>query len=153
MPAFLRAAAGLLTPAGTLVVAVPPITDERLRSLNLSNPYHLNIWSPRQWEHTLGLYFEALTPVLHGVGRLGADFQPEHPTSASTLSEVDFVFGPGSVQAMYEGFTLTAIFQARRPRHSTAWPEPGTPLTFVDDSFTRARRGPPRRAQPAAPFL
>jgi hypothetical protein len=134
---FLRQAWGLLKPSGTLLLAVPPITDERLQYLNLINPYHVNMWTPRQWAHTLGLFFEEITPVLHGVEKLGADFKPEHSSGASPVTEKSFVFGRSSIEAMYRTFTLTAIFVARKPRVATRVPGSDAPLAFVDESFTR----------------
>ena len=135
--AFLASAHNLLKPGGTMLAAVPPITDDRLKYLNLINPYHVNIWSPRQWAHTLGLYFEAIQPVLHGVVSAGTDFKPEHFTAASRLTEKSFVFTPGSVEDMDHTFTLTAIFVARQPRPASQLPAADAPLQFVDESFTR----------------
>jgi SAM-dependent methyltransferase len=134
---FLAAANHLLRPGGTLLAAVPPITDDRLLYLNLINPYHVNIWSPRQWAYALGLFFEDLQPVLHGVVSAGADFKPEHFTPSSTLTEKSFVFTPGTVADMYQTFTLTAIFVAKNPRPISQLPDSGAPPRFVDESFTR----------------
>ena len=134
---FLASAHRLLTPAGALLVAVPPITDDRLLYLNLINPYHVNLWSPRQWAHALGRFFTDIQPVLHGVVTAGEDFKPEHVTPTSPLTEKSFVFTPGQVEDMYQTFTLTAIFVARRPRPASELPDPVAPLEFVDDSFTR----------------
>ncbi|MEJ2210411.1 MAG: class I SAM-dependent methyltransferase [Anaerolineae bacterium] len=63
----------LLEPGGVLLLAVPPITDDHLLYLNLINPHHLNLWSPRQWTAVLGDFFQQTTPYLHGVGRIGQD--------------------------------------------------------------------------------
>jgi len=134
---FLRAAWSLLKPDGALLAAVPPITDDRLEYLNLINPYHVNLWTPRQWAHALGLYFADIAPVLHGVVHAGADFKPEHFTPASTLTEKSFVFTPGTIDDMYRMFTLTAIFVARRPRPDSQVPAADAPLAFVDGSYTR----------------
>ena len=134
---FMREAWRVLKPTGVLLLAVPPITDDRLLYLNITNQYHVNIWTPRQWEYTLGLFFQEIEPFLHGVVRAGADFSPEHFTPASTLTEKDFVFERGTVGDMYRQFTLTAIFVARKPRLETQIPTADTPLKFVDESFTR----------------
>lgn len=133
-PAFVRGAWQLLAPQGTLVVAVPPITDDRLLYLNLINPYHVNLWSPRQWSFVLGQFFEEVCPHLHGFERIGADLGPELKVP---LSADSFVIEPGTIEDMYQKFTLTAILVARRPRAEGDLPEPGAPLSFVDDSFTR----------------
>lgn len=127
----------LLEPEGTLVLAVPPITDDRLLYLNLINRYHLNLWSPRQWAFVLGQFFDQATPYLHGVGRIGQDVDEYLATGASLAAE-DFPIEPGTVAEMYEKFTLTAIWVARGPRDIAVVPAEGDPVTFVDDSFTRA---------------
>jgi SAM-dependent methyltransferase len=118
--AFLRDAHACLKSTGSLLVAVPPITDDRLTYLNVINPYHVNIWSPRQWRSTLDQFFGEIDVYLHGV------------------SEQDFAIVPGDVEDMYRMFTLTAIFLARSPRPTSALPPARAPLHFVDDSFTRA---------------
>jgi len=143
---FLREAWRLLKPAGTLLLAVPPITDARLEYLNLINPYYVNIWTPRQRAHTLGLFFDEAQPVLHGVERLGADFRPEHFTPASTLTERSFVFAPCSLEEMYRTFTLTAVFLAKKPRPEGQVPAADALLTFVDQPYTR----PEGRIDPVA---
>ena len=79
---FLRQAWRLLKPTGTMLIAVPPITDDRLQYLNVINRYHVNIWTPRQWSHTLGMFFDEISPVMHGVEEVGVDFKPEHLTAA-----------------------------------------------------------------------
>lgn len=136
--AFFRQAWRLLKPEGTLVVAVPPITDRRLLYLNLINPYHVNLWTPRQWFAVLNQFFGEVTPYLHGVERLGEDFKPEHTMpSESGLNEKSFVFVPGSIEDMYKMFTLTSIFVVRSPRALAEIPLEDAPLTFVDESFTR----------------
>ncbi len=127
----------LLEPAGTLLLAVPPITDDRLLYLNLINAYHLNLWSPRQWAFVLGQFFEEVTPYLHGVGCIGQELDEYLATGASLTAE-DFPIEPGTVEEMYEKFTLTAIWVARGPRDAEVVPAEGASVTFVDDSFTRA---------------
>jgi SAM-dependent methyltransferase len=135
VPSFLRSAHRALRPTGSLLVAVPPITDDRLTYLNLVNPYHVNIWSPRQWEFTLGQFFGDVDVYLHGIGGIG----PESREEGSPTSERDFVIARGSVAEMYEMFTLTAIFVAKSPRAVSALPSAGSPAEFVDESFTRPR--------------
>ena len=134
---FLRQAWRLLKPTGTMLIAVPPITDDRLQYLNVINRYHVNIWTPRQWAHTLGMFFDEISPVMHGVEEVGVDFKPEHLTAASNLTEKSFVFAPCTVEDMYETFTLTAIFVMKKPRLENQVPAPDAPVSFVDESFTR----------------
>jgi SAM-dependent methyltransferase len=131
---FLRAAHTSLKPSGALLVAVPPITDDRLTYLNLINRHHVNIWSPRQWQIILGQFFGEVEVFLHGVGRIGSDFAP----TDAPITERDFVFAPGSVADMYRMFTLTAIFVVKAPRSADVLPRPTSSVRFIDESFTRA---------------
>jgi SAM-dependent methyltransferase len=135
----LRGCWRVLEPDGLLLLAVPPITDDHLLYLNLINPYHLNLWSPRQWCAALGQFFDEVTPHLHGVGSIGEDFRPDQQGLAvdTGLSVDTFVIEPGSVEEMYNRFTLTAIILATGPRPESDVPPAGMPLIFVDDSFTR----------------
>ena len=137
VPGFLRAAHIALKPTGTLVVAVPPITDDRLLYLNLINPYHLNLWSPHQWEFVLKQFFGEVRVFLHGVGQIGADYAPGFEATHGPLTEKSFVFAPGNVADMYRVFTLTAVFVATNPRPVSALPTTASPLTFIDESFSR----------------
>jgi len=134
---FLRGAWSLLKPGGVLLVAVPPITDDRLLYLNLINAYHINLWSPRQWSSVLNQFFKEVSPYLHGVERIGEDFRPEHADPHSGPTEKDFVIERGTVEDMYDRFTLTAIFVARGPRPHSDVPSTALLPEFVDDSFTR----------------
>ena len=135
---FLRKAWELLKPTGTMLIAVPPITDDRLQYLNIINPYHLNIWTPHQWANVVGMFFDEIRPVLHGVEKLGEDFKPEQFSPASPINEYSFVFVPRKIDDMYRIFTLTAIFVIKKPRLESRLPNIDAPLEFVDDSFTRS---------------
>lgn len=135
--AFFHGCVQVIAPGGLLLVAVPPITDDRLLYLNLINPYHVNLWSPRQWAFALGRFFAEVQPYLHGIERIGADFRPEHLAAGSSLTAEGFVIAPGTVDDMYRQFTLTAIFVARKPRPASELPTLGSTPQFVDDSFTR----------------
>ncbi|MCK4826898.1 class I SAM-dependent methyltransferase [bacterium] len=134
---FLRGSWYLLKPKGVLLVAVPPITDDRLLYLNLINQYHVNLWSPRQWQFALSKYYQDVTPFLHGVGAIGRDFTSELLGSNTKVTERSFVFAPGIVEDMYTMFTLTAIFIVRNPLPERNLPPVDSPMEFVDESFTR----------------
>ena len=138
VPGFLRAAHTSLKPAGAMLVAVPPITDDRLVYLNVINRYHLNIWSPRQWEFVLGQFFVEVSVYLHGVTDLAAAHASGSADANEALSEKEFTFTEGTVPDMYTTPTLTAIFVARAPRPADSLPAASSPPTFVDDSFSRA---------------
>jgi SAM-dependent methyltransferase len=137
VPAFLRAAHASLKPAGAMLVAVPPITDDRLVYLNVINPYHVNIWSPRQWEFALSRFFGEVDAYLHGVSDHAARHSIGSADDHTPLSEKEFAFTRAAVDDMYTTSTLTAIVIARAPRPADALPDGSAPLGFVDDSLSR----------------
>jgi len=134
---FLHTVWKLLKPDGRLLIAVPPITNDHLLYLNVMNPYHVNLWSPRQWCFAIGQYFDQVTPVLHGVETIGGEPQSEHLLPRPALDEKTFKFAAGTVEEMYRTFTLTAIFIAEQPRVVEDCPHAADPMTFIDDSFSR----------------
>lgn len=134
---FLQSAWSLLKPDGKLLIAVPPITNDQLLYLNLMNPYHINLWSPRQWQFAITQYFSHVTPVLHGVATIGGEPRPEHLAPEPALDEKVFCFAAGTIEEMYQTFTLTAIFMAERPRPCEDRPQETVSLPFIDDSFSR----------------
>jgi hypothetical protein len=128
----------LLKPGGVFMLAVPPITDEDLKMRNLAIPYHLNIWSPRQWHHAVSRFFQNVQTCRHWFkdedahAKFGAD-----PNRAG-LDETDFVFE----QVRFPGKdpitpTITLILTARNPIQVFSNSEIAQNLSFVDDSFTR----------------
>lgn len=134
---FIRTARDLLKPTGTFFLCVPTITDDRFLYLNITNKYHVNIWTPRQWKYVISLFFQDIKVVLHGVQKIGRPFSPDHFSGKTLLTEKDFAFKPGSVRDMYKIFSLNAIFLARAPRKDTEIPAPDALIRFVDESFTR----------------
>ena len=136
--ASLREAWRLMKPGGCFILAVPPITDESLKKMNVSNPYHLHIWSPRQWYHILGLFFNEVQPYTHVFAK--SESLPDFAAPEETdFSEKDFVFEPlSSVEEMYHIPTMTAIFVARDSRSEMEVPLADDDVTFVDDSFSRS---------------
>jgi 2-polyprenyl-3-methyl-5-hydroxy-6-metoxy-1,4-benzoquinol methylase len=135
--AFFRAASRLLKPEGALVIAVPPIIRESDWAENIDNIYHLNIWTPRQWQHTLSLFFSEIEPYWHGFHKPGATLDFMNTPEQSSMSEKDFIFTPISMEALYKDSSLTVIFVARKPRAEDELPPPSAPLTFVEGSFTK----------------
>lgn len=130
--AFLDSALRLLRPEGLCIVAIPPITNDYLRRVNEANVYHLNIWSPRQWQHALQCLFDEVTCYRHNYQSSDGiiDFDQFMPTG--TMPE-DFLFEAASLADLYSRPTLTAMFLARRPRDLLTKPT----IDFVDDSYTR----------------
>lgn len=128
----------LMKPGGCFVLAVPPIVDESTRAMNVSNPFHVNIWSPRQWYHTLGLYFNEIQPYSHIYAKPGPppDFfaAPEN----TYFNEEDFTFELISIDDMYHSPSMTAIFVVRDPRPAHEIPQSEDEIPFIDDSFSRS---------------
>jgi|tagenome__1003787_1003787.scaffolds.fasta_scaffold20832940_2 2-polyprenyl-3-methyl-5-hydroxy-6-metoxy-1,4-benzoquinol methylase len=137
IPRFLRAAHRSMKPTGTMLVAVPPITDERLVYLNVINRYHLNIWSPRQWHAVLGEFFGRVDPFVHLISDRAAQHLTAPATGSDGLSADDFMIRAATLEEFYKSPTLTAIFVAAAPRTNDALPDASKPLAFMDDSFSR----------------
>jgi 2-polyprenyl-3-methyl-5-hydroxy-6-metoxy-1,4-benzoquinol methylase len=138
--AFFRSAWRLMHPNGVMVAAVPPITSDALRSANLDNPYHLNIWSPRQWHHALALYFQEIQCFRHWIAKEGTTITLTESPEQTAVNEEDFVFHPISLDEYCTVPSYTAVFVVRKPRPAREIPSPGTPLSFIDSSFTRLPR-------------
>ncbi|NJK81136.1 MAG: methyltransferase domain-containing protein [Chloroflexaceae bacterium] len=141
---FFHGAWYLLKSDGVLVIAVPPITNDRLRGLNIDNPYHLNIWTPRQWHATLRRYFSDIQVYGHGYGRLGNTPDWSQSPATSGLTERSFHFEPMLMDDLVyvpeslDEPTLTTIFVARQPLPVDEIPPPGSAAVLVDHSFTRS---------------
>jgi 2-polyprenyl-3-methyl-5-hydroxy-6-metoxy-1,4-benzoquinol methylase len=133
VPQFLRGSWRFLKPDAVAVIAVPPIVNEQCRAVDLQNPYHLNSWSPRQWNHVLLQYFQEIQPYRMGTPELFETGKLARPITAPT----DYVFEPIAVEQFPKIHTITALFVARRPRAEKDLPDPRKPLTFVDNSFSR----------------
>lgn len=134
--AFLRNVWRLVKPDGIIVVAVPPITSAELRAADLENPYHLNIWSPRQWHSVLSCYFSEVQLYRHVFDKPGVPLDFHNTPEQTVISQKDFIFEPVSFEQFLH--SLTAVFVLRKPREEKELPPKGSPLTFVDDSITRS---------------
>ena len=141
IPAFLHTAVRLLTKNGTMIIAVPPITTTYLRAANLINPFHVNIWSPRQWDACFQQYFADVKYYSHWLGQPGQvlDFNlplPDVvPSSAWSIT-------PVPLEDLAEVPTLTAIFVLQQPLREEQLPPRGAPMQYVDGSFTRTTPDP-----------
>ena len=138
VPAFMRSAWTLLKPDGVLVVAVPPVYQAESRAANIANPYHLNIWSPRQWHAVLSQYFASVDCVRHHFDKPGYVLDFSDTPATCRLREDDFLFLPSSVEVLCTIGAITAMFVARKPRPAGELPPPGSGVQYVDDSFSRA---------------
>ncbi len=130
---FLAEARKLLRPDGLLIVAVPPIYHAESRAANLANPFHVNIWSPRQWHYTLQQYFAEVRCIRHHFEKPGVALDFFDTPETTPLTENDFLFLPSSVAELSAIGALTAIFVAAKPLPDAAAIAP----QFIDDSFTR----------------
>jgi 2-polyprenyl-3-methyl-5-hydroxy-6-metoxy-1,4-benzoquinol methylase len=137
VPAFLRCVWRLLKRDGLMVVAVPPITCKELEESNLANPYHLNIWSPRQWNHVLNQYFSDIACYRHGMNMPGVTLDFGNSPAQTKVRETDFTFEPIELGQYYSQPSLSAVFVARDPRPLYQLPPWGSPVSFIDGSFTR----------------
>lgn len=132
---FLNRARTLLKADGTLFIAVPPITDRISIEANLAIPFHLNIWSPRQWKHTLSHYFEDVRFYSHRGARDDVVLNFMNSPQETRISEKDFVFAEEEAENI-SGImdTITAIFIAKTPKPTiNPLPKP----VFIDESFSR----------------
>jgi SAM-dependent methyltransferase len=133
---FFRSAWLLLKAEGTLIVAVPPITNDYLRAANVANPFHLHIWSPWQWYHTLGQYFGGVECYGHYLGSPGVLLDFNRPQTRAVPSE-EWVFEQATLDQLAAQPTLTALFVARRPVPESTLPAADEMTQFVDGSFSR----------------
>lgn len=133
---FLRAAWRLLKPDGTMIIAVPPITCEELRLANLENPYHLNLWSPRQWHSALGHFFDELQGYRHVFDQPGIVLDFANSPEQTRVTERDFTFEPVTIDQAFTLPTLTTLFVARRPRIQPTLGLDVRTVPLVDDSLT-----------------
>jgi 2-polyprenyl-3-methyl-5-hydroxy-6-metoxy-1,4-benzoquinol methylase len=143
---FFRSAHSILKPEGTMVVAVPPLINEKTRQADLDNKFHLNNWSPEQWMHTMGKYFRDVTLYSHKFTRgdeIKLDFI-NFPDQCK-ITEHDFKFIEVTPAKMREIGTLTAMFVAKNPRSKDELPPAGTPTDFIDESSSRP---PPEGSAP-----
>jgi 2-polyprenyl-3-methyl-5-hydroxy-6-metoxy-1,4-benzoquinol methylase len=137
VPHFMHAAHRLLAPDGVVIIAVPPITNAQLAIANIANPYHLNIWSPRQWHAVISQTFDEVDCYLHGLGQRGVILDFNTPSTSTVVKDNAWIFEQVSLDELCTIPTLTALFVARAPKPAHALPSPDAPIQFVDDSFTR----------------
>lgn len=146
--AFLRSANELLADDGVLVIAVPAVFNIVSRVQQLSNPHHLVIWSPEQWFHAVGCYFEVVEGWRHLFARHDLPLDVHNGPADCRIDETDFAFERLPEDELRRD-TLTNVFVARRPRPTAELPSRGAPPSYVDDSFVRAR---PRLTQTPLPL-
>jgi len=143
--------ADVLRPDGAFVLAVPPVVDEAARIHELLNPFHLHVWSPAQWRHTLAQFFEQVDMYAHYLALAGMTPDFRNTPAASSISETDFAFDRVN-GGEYVTPTLTALFVARAPLPPEHRPGTRTSVHFVDGSVSRRPPGGPS-VSPAVAFV
>ena len=134
---FFLSACTILKSEGTLVIAVPPVVDDISLRNNLDNPYHLNIWSPDQWNFILGQYFDEVQPYFHDFNKPGIKLDFNNTVEQTIVNENDFLFKSVTIDQFLVRTPITVIFTARHPRPRKAIPGAGQNMEFIDSSFTR----------------
>jgi 2-polyprenyl-3-methyl-5-hydroxy-6-metoxy-1,4-benzoquinol methylase len=140
VPLFLRHAWQSLKPEGVMIIAVPPIINEESRKMNLENRYHLNIWSPLQWNYVLKQFFSEVECYRHHFEKLGIELDFANKPDQTLITEEDFLLLPVSVEYFCKIGGITAIFVMRKPLPKHALPD-GNNISFIDNSFTRTPDG------------
>ena len=129
----------LLTADGQVFIAVPPVVDEISRNANISNPYHLNIWTPAQWKFALSLYFDEIQCYTHTLQKPDVSLNFANTPEETTITESDFEFRPIPLDEYYKqpGANLTIILLASKPRPKSVIPDYFQGIPMIDNSFTR----------------
>jgi 2-polyprenyl-3-methyl-5-hydroxy-6-metoxy-1,4-benzoquinol methylase len=129
--AFFKKAVQILNPSGKMVLAVPEIQEDMVKVIaNLNNPFHVNIWTIRQWQHVLEQYFEEVVPYRHSVlsvSKFNSTNKPEE--SELTLADFEVV---EAANPNKRGLFLTAVFLASRPKKKLENVDRG----IIDQSFS-----------------
>ena len=133
---FFRAAWKLLNPAGSLIVIVPVARDAKGMAEELSNPHHINIWSPRQWQHVQLQYFSEVRCFAHLLVKTtsanAADAVPK---------ETDYSFPEDTIENLNtRNDSYSAIFVSSKPVAESQLPRPDQSTEFIDHSISRPLR-------------
>jgi hypothetical protein len=112
----------MLSPSGTFLIAVPPITTPHAFAENFRNVFHTNNITPLNWYTKLSRYYERVKCFRHWVSPTfeGADRMPigmSLPPEQTVIRETDFVVD--EVDADHQNndvYCITAIFRAEKPR-------------------------------------
>lgn len=108
---FLQAASHALAPGGEMLIAVPPITNERLRADNEANPHHLSNLTVDEWLQLFEKLGFAVHLYRHGHPQIEElDFSSYLP---SRFTAEEFTFEKVLPQAFARTPSLTAAFRLR----------------------------------------
>ncbi len=138
--AFFKAVWRLLNEHGVLIVAVPAARDKSDVAFELSNPHHVNIWSPDHWFRTQQQYFRTVRCFTHSLTSEGAKLSPGNKPEETLIRETDFTFREGPLSNLYSRDTYTAIFVSSDPAPEQELPGGGLPAQILDFSVSRKVR-------------
>jgi SAM-dependent methyltransferase len=130
----------LLKAGGLLLVAVPAACSQQAVAEELGNPYHLNIWSPRQWFTVLSSYFTDIRCYTHILDKQDGRLHVGNEPLQTSINETDFTITEEGLNALYEGRTHTAIFTSRNKLEKGLLPPSGQKIKMIDHSVTRPAR-------------
>lgn len=125
----------LLKQDGQMIIAVPPVVDDNSRQININNPYHLNIWTPRQWQAVIGEFYEEVESYYHTFDQPGIVLNFDNTPQETRVTEKDFIFRKCQVDDFYKSGPITTVFIARKPKKMSGI-HPGQ-IRYIENSFTR----------------
>lgn len=132
---FLRGSVRCLKPQGTLVFAVPPIVNQDRLDDDLSNPHHINHWSPHQWHDALSRHYRDVVPYRHSYNREDIALDFANTPEQTRVTENDFLFEAVALEQLYSLHTFTILFVAREPNKQTWLDLQGERIEYPLPSF------------------
>jgi O-antigen biosynthesis protein len=133
--AFFASAWELLKYDGILIIAIPPVVNEGSKNSNLSNPFHLNIWSPRQWVNVIDKYFINIKCYNHTFD--GKELNFCNTPEQTIITEKNFKFEQIPIDQYYTDHSLTIILVAEKHRPVNELPDKNETIQMIENSFTR----------------
>jgi 2-polyprenyl-3-methyl-5-hydroxy-6-metoxy-1,4-benzoquinol methylase len=134
---FFLNAGRVLKKTGILIVAVPAPRNQVGVDEELSNPYHLNIWSPQRWFLTQKRYMGSVRCFKHIFTRTDISFLPRNTPDQTIITEKDFVFQEIPLEQLQKVPTLSSVFVTSEPLPKGLLPKLGESLSLTDYSVTR----------------
>lgn len=131
---FFHQSLNILKPDGILIIAVPPIVNQETKDANIANPFHVNIWSPKQWDMTLKHYYTNVIPYIHQFESDTYTLDFGNTPENTRITEKDFIFREIPIDQFYKLPCITTLFIASKPKHFVRIRK----KRFVEDSFTKS---------------
>lgn len=131
---FFRAAWKLLKPEGCLIVIVPVARNARAMAEELSNPHHINIWSPLQWRYVQLQYFSEVRCFAHLLTNAAS-------SPAEIPKETEYSFPEVTIEDLNTRTdSYSAIFVSSKPAPESQLPALNQAIQFIDHSISRPVR-------------